>query len=451
MNGLSLNPRYLKKWGGVTLGIVTSLLLVTGIVSAATAWVNGQAADLVLGQSTFTTNATGTGLNQMNPFGVTIDPATHKVFVPDSNNCRVLRFASAATLANGAAAEFQFGTTGNCITTSNATFKNPVGLFVDSGGRLWVADYIAHRVLRFDNAATTASSTASGVLGQADYVSGTANRGGAVAANTMNNPSAVWGDSSGRLWVADTNNHRVLRFDNPVPASTALGGNADGVLGQTDFISNGFATTQAGLFFPIGLVGDGAGNLYVAELDNHRVLRFNNAALKANGDPADGVLGQIDFISGSANAGGTTSAAGLNEPVGVALDTVGRLYVSDRSNHRILIWNNAATLGNGVVADNVLGQANFTANASGLSSTNLYQPNHIFFGEGALWVADSGNYRVVRYREAVVAVTAAVGGVAEYYKPAQVSMVSGYGVYGLLGAVVMGLVGLGAVVVARRG
>jgi len=58
---------------------------------------------------------------------------------------------------------------------------------------------------------------------------------------------------------------------------------------------------------------------------------------------------------------------------------------------------------------------------------------------------------VVRFGGAVVAVTAAVGGVAEYYKPAQVSMVSGYGVYGLLGAVILGLVGLGAVVVARRG
>jgi len=451
MKGLSLNSRYLKKWGGVMLGIVTSLLLVTGIVSAATAWVNGQAADLVLGQATFTTNATGAGLNQMNnPYGVTIDPTTHKVFVVDINNCRVLRFTSAATLANGAAAEFQFGTTGGC-TTTNATFNFPLNLFVDSVGRLWVVDRGNNRVLRFDNAATTGSSTASGVLGQADYVSGLPNRGGAVAANTMNNPTGVWGDSNGRLWVADELNHRVLRFDNPVAASNAPGGNADGVLGQIDFISNGSATTQAGLKNPTGVVGDGAGNLYVADFFNHRVLRFNNAASKANGDPADGVLGQIDFISGSANAGGPTSASGLNRPVGVALDSLGRLYVSDRGNQRILIWNNAATLGNGVVADNVLGQANFTANGSGTSSTNLNQPNYIFFGAGALWVPDSSNHRVVRFGGAVVAVTAAVGGVAEYYKPAQVSMVSGYGVYGLLGAVVMGLVGLGAVVVARRG
>ncbi len=403
----SLNSHNLRKSVNVVLGILTSLLLVTGVVFAAGSWVNGQAADLVLGQSDFTTNTSGTTLSQMdNPSGVTVDPTTHKVFVADYDNCRVLRFGSAASLTNGATAEFQFGTTGTCSATS-ATLYYPYGLFVDSGGRLWVTDSNNNRVLRFDNAATTASSTANGVLGQADYVSESANRGGATAANTMNYPSGLWGDSSGRLWVADQWNHRVLRFDNPVAASNLPGGNADGVLGQLNFATSDSTTTQNGMDGPTSIVGDGAGNLYVADYSNARVLRFNNAASKANGAAADGVLGQSDFTSG----GTATTQSGLERPEGVAVDPAGRLYVSDYGNHRIMIWNNAATLGNGAPADNVLGQPNFTAGASDTSSTALNYPKLIYFGEGALWVVDNSNNRVVRFKGPQMPV--AVGGVAE--------------------------------------
>lgn len=360
-------------------------------------WVNFQAADFVLGQSNFTSNGSGTTASTFNvPQKVAVDPTTNKVFVSDYNNHRVLRFAAWSALTNGAAAEAVLGQsdfTSNTPGCAANKFEQPRGIFVDSGGRLWVADEFGDRVLRFDNASTKANgANADGVLGQSDFT----NCLGAVAQNKVNDPADVYVDAVGRLWVADEENNRVLRFDNA--AAKANGANADGVLGQSGFTTNTAATTQNGMNFPQALVLDGAGNLFVAEYNNRRVLRFNNAAAKANGANADGVLGQSNF-TGNAN---NVTATGLGRSYGVTMDSDGRLYASDYENNRVLIYENAAALANGSAASYVLGQPGFTsgtANNGGVSASSLYAPRRLFFDNTGrrLWVADGANNRVLRY------------------------------------------------------
>jgi sugar lactone lactonase YvrE len=137
-------------------------------------------------------------------------------------------------------------------------------------------------------------------------------------------------DGAGRLWVADTNNHRVLRFDDA--AALGNGAAASGVLGQPDFISGSNGTTAQSTNTPVAVVVDGAGTLYLAEYFNHRVLIFKNAAAKANGAAADGVIGQPDFTSNT----GTRTERKLAGPYGLALDEAGRLWVADSTNSRIL-------------------------------------------------------------------------------------------------------------------
>jgi sugar lactone lactonase YvrE len=250
-----------------------------------------------------------------------------------------------------------------------------------------------NRVLRFDNAATKANgANADGVLGQADFTSSAS----ATTQSRMNNPRNTIVDSAGQLWVADQGNNRVLRFDNA--ATKANGANADAVLGQADFTSSTAATTQNGMKQPGGVAVTSSGTLFVGDGDNNRVLRFDNAATKANGANADAVLGQANFTSSTA----ATTQNGMRSPFGVAYDSEGRLYVSDQWNHRILIFNSAATLANGAPADNVLGQTNFTTgtvNTGGMSASTLYAPIQVFADNsaGVLWAADYGNSRVLRY------------------------------------------------------
>ena len=395
---------------GALLTLVSGLFLVfnqtadaqspgVGATAAVVSWTDFQAATVVLGQATFTTSASGSGNNKFdNPIGIAVDPTSSKVFVSELSNNRVLRFSSMQAAMNGGTAEAVLGQP-DFATVSQATTQSkmngPQGITVDSAGRLWVTDTFNNRVLRFDSAAAKADgANADGVLGQTTFNTATF----ATTQNGMTFPSGIFSEG-GRIWVSEQSNNRVLRFDNA--ATKVNGANADGVLGQPDFNTNTAAVTQTGMSLPLGVVVDSAGRLWVADFFNNRVLRFDNAAAKADGANADGVLGQTTFTTNTTD----TTQNGMNGPRGVTVDLTGRLYVADQGNNRILIFNNAAALTNGANAANVLGQPGFTsatANNGGISAKSLSGPPLIFFDEASqnLFVVDSTNNRVLRFAPA---------------------------------------------------
>ncbi len=356
---------------------------------------NGMAAKLVLGQPNFTSHSSNATRKTMyGPTSVAVDPTTHKVFVADQGNSRVLRFKSLYALTNGANAEAVLGQpdfTSNTAHTTRSGMFYPWGVFVDSAGRLWVADESNNRVLRFDHASTKSSgANADRVLGQPNFTSSDTH----TTRNGMSGPEGVFMDAGGRLWVSECNNSRVLRFNNA--ASLSYAANASGVLGQADFTHVDTAITKNRMSCPFNMKVDAGGRLWVADTYNNRVLRFNNAASKPNGAYADGVLGQPGYTS----AGSATSRNGIYSPEDVAVDNAtGRLYVTDDNNNRILAFNSAASLGNGANASYVLGQTVFTTNASGASAKMLNAPVGLFFDQAAkvLFATDFSNNRVLMY------------------------------------------------------
>ncbi len=135
------------------MGPLLMLVLFAILVSPnAYAWSNGHPAKLVLGQSDFASHIANKGgisaKTLSSPRDIAIDPTTGKVFVTDSGNNRVLRFAAVAALTNGAAAEAVLGQTTFITNTANSggisasTMSNPSGVAVDAAGRLWVAELI---------------------------------------------------------------------------------------------------------------------------------------------------------------------------------------------------------------------------------------------------------------------------------------------------------------------
>lgn len=375
------------------LPAVVLILCALITVPAAFALSNGIPAALVLGQPDFTTNTQATSATEMRaPTGIAVDPTTGKVFVASYNDHRVLRFASRASLTSGAAAEavlgqVDFTSRQGGVAANKLAF--PYSVAVDNAGRLWVTDYGNHRVLRFDDAANKATGAAAdGVLGQSTFTTLTA----ATTSTGMRFPVGIAADSSGRVWVADQGNHRVLRFDNA--ASKANGAPADGVLGQASFTTNSVATSATGMNNPVNVGVDAAGRVWVADFSNNRVLRFDDAATKINGAAADGVLGQPNFTTPSA----VISATGLNGPFGVAVDSNGRVWVSDYGSHRMLWFDGGATKANGAPADGVLGQTNFTSSARGTAASKLWNPWGVAaVGTSELWVVDFGNNRVLLF------------------------------------------------------
>ncbi len=174
------------------------------------------------------------------------------------------------------------------------------------------------------------------------------------------------------LYIADTNNNRVLGYRNPAGAGN--GATADIVIGQRDLLTTnpqGPATGfSSGLNAPTGLAVDASGNLWVADSGNNRILRFSQPfANPTNGPPADVVVGQATLNETQANAGlPLPSASGLAassggqvNTMGLAFDGSGNLWVTDPANHRVLRFAAGGLTRSNPSADIVLGQNDFVS------------------------------------------------------------------------------------------
>lgn len=361
---------------------------------------NGANADVVLGQTIFTAGVVNKldSLGFSTPMGIAVDSVTQKVFVADQSNNRVLRFSSAATYTSGEGAEAVLGQPNfytNASSSTQSGMSLPSGVAMDGNGNLYVADYLNNRVLKFAGAATlTSGANANVVFGQSLF---TTNQQGTTQ-NTMTGPRSVAVDGNGNLFVLDGGNSRVLKFANA--ATKANGANADAVLGQTLFTTNSIATSQNGMWNPYSVAVDKNGSLYVADYGNNRVLKFANAAAKANGANADVVLGQTLFTTNIQ----VTTQSGMRSPTGVSVDSIGNLYVADRNNYRVLVFTDADTKVNGANANFVFGQVNFTSATSAATQSGMNLPLGIAVNNeaGILYVTDGGNHRVLIFDIAAI-------------------------------------------------
>ncbi len=151
--------------------------------------------------------------------------------------------------------------------------------------------------------------------------------------------------------------------------------------------------------------------LYVSDTGNNRVLAWKNAAGFSSGQAADLVIGQQDFFRTAAQGPGQQFQTGLNGPSGLAVDTNGNLYVVDTGNNRILRFPKPFAAQGGVFPDLYIGQPNLnsrTANyTGGVAAQGIslfpYRANAAFDADGNLWVTDSGNRRVLRFKAADLA------------------------------------------------
>jgi sugar lactone lactonase YvrE len=311
----------------------------------------------------------------------------------------VLGWSDESTLANGAAADLVIGqpgfTTGACNngTIGAGTLCVPMGIAVDSAGNLYVADRGNSRILVYNSPFTT-DTIADMVIGQTDFTSGGCSNPNTqfASASSLCVPTGVTVDSAGNMYVTDMANNRVLEYNAPLSTGMA----AVLVVGQANFTSKAAGTGAAKLNQPYAVAVDGDGNMYVADYTNNRVLEYN--APLSNGMSANRVFGQPNMTSNVANPGGI-SANTLWNPWGVALDAAGNLYVADHSNHRMLEYDTPITTN--TTADRVFGQPSLTSsgcNKGGLGRGSLCLPSGPAVDSlGDVWVADFGNNRVLEY------------------------------------------------------
>ncbi len=359
-------------------------------------WTNGQSAEYVLGQPDFTTYTSGSATNKFHqPGGVAIDYTNNKLYIADIYNHRVLRFSYPIS-GNQPTPERVFGTgsstparntlpypssvavydgalwvvndrritkfinahsvssdgpnadvvlgqtnfTNMTYSTTQSTFMWPTDIVIDDNGNMWVADNSSHRVLKFNNVNSKSNgANADLVLGQSNFTSGS----GATTQSGMYSPNGVTVLGT-TVWVADYDNNRVLRYDNP----TSNGANASGVLGQTSYTSNTSGLTISAFAGPYDVTIDAAGRLYVSDYPNGRIMIFNDAANKTNGGDADNVLGQTNFTTTATTNGGSSNYYYDSDVWKVGPVTVdptnNKLLVTDENNNRVMVFSASSPL-----------------------------------------------------------------------------------------------------------
>jgi sugar lactone lactonase YvrE len=255
------------------------------------------------------------------PTGIALD-ASGNVYFADTMNNRIRKIDSNGIIAT-VAGNGVWGFSGDGGMATAAQLNYPRGIAVDAAGNLYVSDTQNHRIRRVNSSGIITSLAGNGTAGYGGD-------GGPAATALINTPGGIAVDSSGNIYFADTNNHRIRRIA-PNGTITTLAGT-----GAKGFSGDGSAATGALLNTPAGVAVDSRGQVYIADTANNRIRQVNSNGI-------------ISTIAGNGNMGfgfdgGAATRAPLFNPAGLALDSSGNIFFTDKYNYRVRMVTAAGSI-----------------------------------------------------------------------------------------------------------
>ena len=222
-----------------------------------------------------------------------------------------------------------------------------------------------------------------------------ADEGGPAVDARLFAPTDVVKDAAGNLYIADSRNHAIRMIDLADNITTIAG------IGTPGYSGDGELATAAQLNGPFGIDLDAAGNLLIADSMNHSVRRVNLTTGIIDTIVGDGFIGPV-------NDGVDLVNAGLNQPIDVAVDSTGAIYIADRIHHRIRkVEADLSSISTVAGSSNTAG---FSGDGGQAVSAELSRPQGVFVdATGNIYIADTNNHAVRRV-EAATGVIETVAG-----------------------------------------
>jgi hypothetical protein len=368
-------------------------------------------------------DGTGSAARFKFPNGVAVDTAGN-VYVADmmNNTIRKITPAGVVTTLAGLAGNPGIGDG----TGAAAKFFWPSGVAVDGMGVVYVSDEGSYTIRKVTPAGVVTTLAGGGSPGSAD---------GTGSAAGFHNAAGVAVDGAGNVYVSDSYENTIRKVT-PAGVVTTLAGMAqtpsgidlgiDGP-GMIDNYGSADGTGSAARFYnPNGVAVDTAGNVLVADTNNETIRKVTPA----------GVVTTLAGLAAWGSADGTGSAARFQGPEGVAVDTAGSVYVADYSNSTIRkitptgVVTTMAGLARNPGSDDGTGSAAKFCLPEGVAVDSL----------GNVYVADTYNYTIRKITPAGLVTTLAglpgsygsadgTGSTARFYNPASVAVDSTGNVY----------------------
>jgi len=294
-----------------------------------------------------------------------------KLYIADSiNHCvRMISNGIITTFAGVCGTAGFFGD-GGAATLAN--LSSPSGVTVDPNGDVLIAD-TGNNVVRI----VVPSGIISTFAGNHSMGAGYTGDGGPATMGELDAPTAIASDSAGNIYVTDAVNNLVRKINAVQQCTTPTNGTAP-VCGNYFSTPIGIGSTGGTLNHPNGLAIDPSFAIYVSDT-SHRVLKFANGAIAAYAGN-----GNIGF----AGDNGPATQAVLNNPVGLALDAAGNLYIADSNAFRLRV-----VAPNGII-NTIAGSshAGYAGDGGSALSAQFYFPQAVLpDGTGNIYVADTGN------------------------------------------------------------
>lgn len=284
-------------------------------------------------------------------------------------------------VGSGSAGFMTGGYSGDGGPADSAEMKTPTGIVFDTLGNMYISDLGNNCIRKIDTLGIITTICGTGILGDSGD-------GGPASAAQLNAPWGITIDTYGNLYIADWLNNRVRMINTAGIITTVVGRGGQGSGGD------GGPAADADLFRPSDLTFDIHGNLYIAD-------SYNNVIRKVD------TMGIISTIAGSGTQGysgdgGQALSAQLSLPFGVAVDSVGNLYIADSGNNRVRKVDTSGVITT-VAGD---GTGGYFGDGGPASVSEVFKPMGVTLDKkGNLYIADYNNYRVRKIDAAGIIIT----------------------------------------------